>query len=106
MTTQEMPHSFLSFPDEEELVRCLRREVPADGEAEGLFEAIAARLAGTTYDHAGFTFLLMEILYEAGGGGLTRDLLPRCVEALSRDPELGRTASEAWEEIQRSLAEE
>lgn len=96
-----MVSDFIALPHKDEILAALRERAPAAAAREDLCETIAERLEGRTYDGAALTFILMEILYDhqEEGGAEVPDLLGACVVALTRNEELGRSATEAFGEI-------
>jgi AcrR family transcriptional regulator len=98
---------YLEFPGKDAILASLLEVVPEVPRRRRLLEDVAERLDSRTYDSAAFVFILMEIFYNHADGeelGKVEDLLSVCVVALSQDPQLGRSAAEAYREIQESYA--
>ena len=92
---------FISFASRDQILLRLRERREEDSPARKLFyERVADRLAERTYDPGAFSFIVMEVVYDAEGEREEQaEMLLDCILGLTRDRQLAIDTLHAFDEI-------
>ncbi len=92
---------FIAFADRDQILLRLRERSPDSTPVRRRFyENVAERLAERTYDPGAFSFIVMEVVYDAEGEREEQtEMLLDCILALTRDRELAIDTLHAFDEI-------